>query len=329
MDVGAWLRDLGFGEYEKAFQANRIDAELLLRLKAEDLKMIGVVALGDRLRLLDAIAALPSSKSPVADVAQPSGSKPLARQEIAAERRPITVMFCDLVGSTGMAAKLDAEDWRDLVGACLDDASKAVTHYGGYVLKKLGDGIMALFGYPKAQENDAERAARAGVAIQRALDDLNARNVARGLPALAARMGLETGSVVVDASGEVFGDAPNVAARVQSVAEPGTLLVTETVQRQVAGLFVAEDKGPHELKGVPGQLRLYRLVRVSGGGRRAGARARTPLVGCDDELALLIKRWELAKCGEGQFVQIVGEPGLGKSRLVEEFRVRLAAAPHT
>ena len=188
---------------------------------------------------------------------------------------------------------------------------------------------MALFGYPKAQENDAERAARAGLAILRALEDLNAKNVARGLPALAARIGLQSGPVVVDSSGEVFGDAPNVAARVQAAAEPGTLFVTALVQRQVAGLFVAEDKGPHELKGVPGKPVLYRLVRASGGGRKAGARSLTPLVGREEELAALVRRWERAKAGEGQFVQIVGEPGLGKSRLMEEFRIRLAETPHT
>ena len=230
-------------------------------------------------------------------------------------------MFCDLVGSTSLSAKLDAEDWRDLVGAYLDEASNAVTGFGGHVLKKLGDGIMALFGYPQAQENDAERAARAALAIFRALDELNAGNVAKGLPALAARIGLESGPVVVDQTGEVFGDAPNVAARVQSAAEPGTLLVTAGVQRQVAGLFVVEDKGPHELKGVPGKPTLYRIVRASGGGRRLGARSLTPLVGRDDELALLVRRWQRARLGEGQLIQIVGEPGLGKSRLMEEFRV--------
>ena len=159
-------------------------------------------------------------------------------------------MFCDLVGSTSLAAKLDAEDWRNLVNAYLDEASKAVTGFGGHVLKKLGDGLMALFGYPQAQENDAERAVRAALAIQRALADLNARNAAKGAPELSARIGLESGPVVVDAAGEVFGDAPNVAARVQAAAEPGSVLITVNVQRQVAGLFVVEEQGAHELKGV-------------------------------------------------------------------------------
>jgi class 3 adenylate cyclase len=212
------------------------------------------------------------------------------------------VLFCDLVGSTSLAAKLDAEDWRNLVNAYLDQASAAVTDFGGHVLKKLGDGLMALFGYPHAQENDAERAVRAALAIQRALADLNARNARSGAPQLSARIGIECGSVVVDASGEVFGEAPNVAARVQAAAEPGTVLVTAGVQRQTAGLFVVEDKGAHDLKGVTAPVALYRLVRASGGGRRGGARALTPLVGREDELALVTRRWSRALEGEGQFV---------------------------
>ena len=191
------------------------------------------------------------------------------------------------------------------------------------MLKKLGDGLMALFGYPQAQENDAERAVRAALAIQRALADLNARNAATGAPELSARIGLETGPVVVDATGEVFGEAPNVAARVQAAAEPGSVLITGSVQRQVAGLFVVEEKGAHELKGVAQPLSLYRVVRASGGGRRGGARALTPFVGREEELGLLARRWERARAGEGQLVLIVGEPGLGKSRLIEEFHARL------
>ena len=195
---------------------------------------------------------------------------------------------------TALASRLDAEDWRNLVGAYLDEASAAVTGLGGHVLKKLGDGLMALFGYPQAQENDAERAVRAALAIQRALADLNARNARSGAPELSARIGIECGSVVVDAAGEVFGEAPNVAARVQAAAEPGAVLVTAAVQRQTAGLFVAEDRGAHELRGVPAPVTLYRIVRASGGGRRGGARALTPLVGREDELALLQRRWSRA-----------------------------------
>ena len=328
MDVGEWLRGLGLGKYEDIFRANAIDADLLPRLTDAGLKDIGVSALGDRLRLLDAIAALVG----VVPASIPSRSPKVApptSPELAAERRPITVMFCDLVGSTSLAAKLDAEDWRNLVNAYLDEASKAVTGLGGHVLKRLGDGLMALFGYPQAQENDAERAVRAALAIQRALSDLNARNIAKGAPELSARIGIECGPVVVEATGEVFGDAPNVAARVQAAAEPGSVLITMNVQRQVAGLFVVEEQGAHELKGVAEPVQLFRIVRASGGGRRGGARTLTPFVGREEELGVLARRWERARAGEGQLVLIVGEPGLGKSRLIEEFHSQLAETPHT
>src|SRR5277367_3024087 len=230
---------------------------------------------------------------------------------------------------TSISAKLDAEDWRDLVGGYLDAAAAAVEEMGGHVAKKLGDGIMALFGYPLAQENDAERAVRASLGIQRALAEINRRNAGSGRPELVARIGVETGAVVVDSSGEIFGDAPNVAARVQALAEPGAIFITAKVQRQVAGLFVAEDRGARALKGVPEPTVLYRIVRASGGGRRSGQRALTPLVGREEEVAMLLRRWERARAGEGQFVQIVGEPGLGKSRLIEEFHARLVDTPHT
>jgi class 3 adenylate cyclase/predicted ATPase len=320
MDVGSWLRSLGLGQYEAAFKDNAVDAEVLFELNDSDLAQLGVL-LGHRKRLLKAMAELAS-----ADKIAPRAS---LAPSTTAERRPITVMFCDLVGSTSLAAKLDAEDWRNLVNAYLDQASAAVTELGGHVLKKLGDGLMALFGYPHAQENDAERAVRAALAIQRALSDLNARNARSGAPRLSARIGIECGSVVVDAAGEVFGEAPNIAARVQAVAEPGSVIITASVQRQTAGLFVVEDKGAHDLKGVAAPVALYHVVRASGGGRRGGARALTPLVGREDELALLTRRWSRALEGEGQFVQIVGEPGIGKSRLVEEFRAKLAETPHT
>jgi class 3 adenylate cyclase len=247
----------------------------------------------------------------------------------AGERRHLTMMFCDLVGSTEISAHLDAEEWRDLVGAYLDAASAAVTEMGGHVAKKLGDGLMSLFGYPVAQENDSERAVRAALSIQRALAELNRKNDGSGKPTLTARIGLETGPVVADAAGEIFGDAPNVAARVQALAEPGAVLVTARVQRQVAGLFVAEERGTHTLKGVPEPTALFRLIRASGGGRRSAQRNLTPLVGRDDEMAMLLRRWERARQGDGQLVMIVGEPGLGKSRLIEEFHAQLTDTPHT
>ena len=332
MDVVVWLRSLGLGKYEAAFRENEIDETVLPSLTHETLKELGVTAVGHRLKLLDAIAALrddASGQSPSVTMAPLSFATPTAAPEAVGERRHLTVMFCDLVGSTSISAALDAEDWRDLVGAYLDAASAAVTEMGGHVAKKLGDGLMALFGYPAAQENDAERAARAALSIQRALAEVNRKHAGSRKPALSARIGIETGPVVLDAVGEIYGDPPNTAARVQALAEPGTVLITAAVQRQVAGLFVAEERGTHELKGVPEPVTLYRLVRASGGGRRVGQRRLTPLVGREEEIAMLMRRWGRARQGDGQLVILVGEPGLGKSRLIEEFHPRLREVPHT
>jgi class 3 adenylate cyclase len=335
MDVGGWLRNLGLDKYETVFREHAIEMDVLAELTDGELAQIGV-PLGDRKRLLKAIASLPKTEpSPSSkEGATPAQANPLLPLGAGrdAERRPITVMFCDLVGSTSLASKLDPEDWRNLVNAYLDEAFAAVTGFGGHVLKRLGDGLMALFGYPQAQENDAERAVRAGLAIQHALADINLKNRGKGAPELSARIGIASGPVVVEASGEVFGDAPNIAARVQAIAEPGSVLVTMNVQRQVAGLFVAEEQSARELKGVSAPVQLFRIVRASGGGRRGGARALTPFVGREEELGLLTRRWERANGGEGQLVLIVGEPGLGKSRLIAviaEFHSQLIETPHT
>ena len=337
-----WLETLGMSEYAGRFAENRIDFSVLPDLTDQHLKDLGL-PLGDRLKMLRAIRelAVVSLVSSEASSAEQRGQGITARRdaapvqagapaaEISGERRYLTVMFCDLVGSTSISAQLDAEEWRDLVSAYLDAACAAVTEMGGHVAKKLGDGLMVLFGYPVAQENDVERAARAALSIQRALAAVNHKNTETGKPALNARIGIETGAVVVDAAGEIYGDAPNVAARVQALAEPGTVVVTARVQRQIAGLFVAEERGSHELKGVPESVMLFRLVRASGGGRRAGQRHLTPLVGRDEEIAMLMRRWERARQGDGQLVLIVGEPGIGKSRLIEEFHARLRDTPHT
>jgi class 3 adenylate cyclase/predicted ATPase len=329
--VEQWLNSLGLGEYAQRFVENDIDWSILGDLTDQDLEKLGVVSLGHRRKLLRAIADVGKASgptSPAADVSSSIAHPPRKPTELEGERRYLTVMFCDLVGSTEIAARLDAEEWRDLVNGYLDAASAAVTEMGGHVAKKLGDGLLALFGYPVAQENDTERAARAALSIQRSLEELNRRNAAGGKPTLSARIGLEAGSVVVDAMGEIFGDAPNIAARVQALAEPGSVLITARVQRQIAGQFVAEDRGTHELKGVAAPIALYRIVRASGG-RRSGARALTPLVGREEELDVLGRRWERALRGEGQLALIVGEPGIGKSRLVEEFRARLGETLHT
>ena len=307
--IADWLEKLGMSEYAQRFAENGIDFSVLRHLTDQDLKDIGIL-LGHRRKMLAAITEFagaeqallqPTSTEPKPkDTAERGQSAPIlaavpppsifAPVEAAGERRHVTVIFCDLVDSTGISAKLDAEEWRDLVGAYLEAASAAVTEMGGKVAKKLGDGLMALFGYPLAQENDAERAVRAALAIQRSLTELNRKNDGTGKPALVARIAIDLGPVVVDATGEIFGDLPNIAARAQALAEPGSVVVTARVQRQVAGLFVAEERGSHELKGVPEPVTLFRIVRASGGGRRAGQRHLTPLVGRDEEIAILAGR---------------------------------------
>ncbi len=331
MNVRVWLRGLGLGQYEEKFREHKIDFDVLADLTDGDLQELGV-SVGDRRRLLRAVAEF-GAQQPLTTQAGPTPATPTTPQFFArldfAERRPITVMFCDLVGSTELAAALDVEDWRNLVNTYLDEASRAVTSLGGHVLKTLGDGLMAVFGYPHAQENDAERAVRAALGVQRAIGEVNARNAASGAPQLAVRIGLEGGPVVVEDDGEVFGEAPNIAARVQAAAEPGTVLVTSTVLRQVAGLFIVEDKGPYELKGAPAPINLYRILRISGGRRRRQARVLTPFVAREKDLGVLAGCSERALAGDGQFVLIVGEPGIGKSRLVEEFRGQMADRRHS
>ena len=336
MDLRSLLRSIGLEQYEATLRENDIDFAILPDLTDDHLRELGF-PLGARLKLLKAAAAVNANASDydarTSAAAADTSPAPLttapAPQETAGERRYITVLFCDLVGSTAISAQLDAEDWRDVVGGYIEAASAAVAEMGGRVTRKLGDGLLALFGYPVGQENDAERAVRAALSIQRALAELNRRNAAAGKPELKARIGLDAGPVVVDAAGGIFGEVPNVAARVEAIAEPGTVLITARVQRQIAGLFVAEERGSHTLKGVPAPVTLYRIVRASGGGRRSGRRHFTPLIGRDEEMAMLLRRWDRARQGDGQFVLIVGEPGLGKSRLLEEFRARLRETPHT
>src|SRR5215469_10021327 len=288
--IADWLEKLGMSEYAQRFADNDIDFSILGDLTDQHLKDLGVASLGHRLKILRAIAELDRQEAtaapPAAARAPPSGPAPRSPsptpvapppqttprpQEAAGERRYLTVVFCDLVDSTGIAARLDAEEWRDLVNAYLDDASAAVVEMGGRVAKKLGDGLMALFGYPLAHENDAERAVRAALSIQRALADLNRKNADIGKPELRTRIGLETGPVVVDATGEVYGDVPNTAARVQALAEPGAVLMTAQVQRQVAGLFVVEERGCHQLKGVVRRRGRIRRATVRGAREHAGA----------------------------------------------------------
>jgi class 3 adenylate cyclase len=269
-----------------------------------------------------------------------SATPPAQAPKVVGERRHLTVLFCDLVGSTAIAAQLDPEEWRETVGEYHRTAADAITRFGGHVVKYLGDGVMALFGWPEAHDNDAERAARAGLAIIEAITKIGAGTEPGNNPArqrLSARVGIDSGAVVVGAGAgkdaDVFGDAPNIAARVEAAAEPGTVLITATTLRLVSGLFVVEDRGAPPLKGIELPIQLYRVIQPSGVRGRleatAAVRGLTPFVGREDELRLLMSRWARALSGEGQVALIIGEAGIGKSRLVQRFHEQIAGTPHT
>jgi len=250
------------------------------------------------------------------------------------ERRHLTVLFCDLVGSTEIASRLDPEEWRELAASYHRAAADAITRFGGHVAKYLGDGVMAFFGYPEAHENDAERAVRAGLQLLDSLARLN--ETSSHHPRLVARIGIDSGAVVVAGGAgndaDAFGDAPNIAARVQAAAESDSLLVSSSTHELIRGLYLVEDRGPHSLKGLAEPLRLYRIIRPSGARGRleasAAARGLTPFVGREDELRTLAHRWERVREGEGQVALIIGEAGIGKSRLVHRFHETLAGTPY-
>jgi class 3 adenylate cyclase/predicted ATPase len=256
-----------------------------------------------------------------------------SRADTSGERRHLTVLFCDLVGSTAIAAQLDPEEWRTIVADYHRSAADAVGRFGGYVAQYLGDGIMAYFGWPEAHDNEAERAVRAGLAILGAIVKLNEEP---GRPRLSGRVGIDSGAGVVGASAakgaDVFGDAPNIAARVQAAAEPDTVVITGATRRLVSGLFVVEERGTHALKGIDRPVNLYRVVQPSGVRGRleaiAASRGLTTFVGRDEELRLLMNRWERVLDGEGQVTLIVGEAGIGKSRLVQRFHEQIGETKH-
>jgi len=246
----------------------------------------------------------------------------------------LTVLFCDLVESTRIATQLDPEEWREAVAGYHRAATEAIRRFDGHVAKYLGDGVMAFFGYPEAHDNDAERAVRSGLAILEAIGKLGEQPER---PKLAVRVGIHSGAVVVGAGAseeaDVFGDAPNIAARVQEATAPDTVVVTEDTHRLVSGLFVVDTRGAPPLKGIERSVQLYRIIQPSGVRGRleaaAAAGALTPFVGREDELRLLMSRWERVLDGEGQVVLIMGEAGIGKSRLVQCFNEQIAAKPHT
>jgi predicted ATPase/class 3 adenylate cyclase len=334
VDIGAWLRGLGLGQYEGAFRDNDVDAGLLPTLTADDLRELGVASLGHRKRLLAAIAALAARAGPRAPVL-PAPAPPPAPAEAQAERRQLTVMFVDLVGSTALSTRLDPEDLRELIGAYHRRVAATVDRCGGFVAKYMGDGVLAYFGYPRAHEDDPERAVRAGLELVAAVGDLE------GPPgtALRVRVGIATGLVVVgDLLGvgaareqAVVGETPNLAARLQALAEPDSVVIAEATRRLVGGLFEYLDLGAVEAKGFSGPVR---ACRVLGLGAAAGrfeafhAAALAPLVGREQELGLLLRRWRRAEGGEGRVVLLSGEAGVGKSRLLAAMRERLADEPH-
>jgi len=264
VDIAEWLRGLGLGQYAQAFMENAIGWDVLPKLTANDLREIGITAVGDRRRLLEAIATLGDAGSRAAPEA---AAEPLPRSLAgAAERRQLSVMFCDLVGSTALSSRFDPEDLRDLIGAYHSCVAATVARFHGFVAKYMGDGVLVYFGYPQAHEDDPERAVRAGLALTEAVGRLDSPQP------LQARLGIATGLVVVgDLIGAgaaqergVVGDTPNLAARLEALATPSTLVIADTTRRQIGGLFELEDLGAQSLAGFAEPQRAWRVVAESG-----------------------------------------------------------------
>jgi class 3 adenylate cyclase/tetratricopeptide (TPR) repeat protein len=324
MDVAGWLKGLGLERYEAVFRDNEIDWQVLPSLTAEDLKEIGITAVGHRRRLIEEIAALRIEAEPAPTLLRTEG----------AERRQLTVMFCDLVGSTALAARLDPEDLRDIIAAYHRAVAETVAGFDGFVAKYMGDGILVYFGYPQAHEDDAEHAVRAGLDCINAVGRLDVGSIE-----LQARVGIASGLVVVgDLIGEgsaqeqsIVGETPNLAARLQAMAEPGAVLIAADTRRLVGNLFEYRDLGAVEVKGLAAPVPGWQVLRPSDVASRFEAlrgSALTRLVGRDDEIDLLLRRWARAKAEEGQVVLVSGEPGFGKSRITAAFEERLRAERH-
>jgi class 3 adenylate cyclase/predicted ATPase len=332
VDVGAWLRELGLEQYEQAFQDNDINDRVLPGLSAEDLREIGVTSVGHRRLLLQAVAALRELTAPAIGPA----TDPVTAAPSRAERRQLTVMFVDLVGSTALSARLDPEEMGKVIRSYQNAVAGEILRFGGHVAKYMGDGVLAYFGWPVAHEDAAERAVRAGLAI------IEAVAVLVPLPGLAlqVRIGIATGLVVVgDLIGEgaareeaVVGETPNLAARLQALADPNSVVIAPGTHRLVRGLFELQDLGTHTLKGLAHPVQAWSVAGTSLAESRFEAQhitgGLTPLVGREQELALLLDRWQQAKEGEGQVVLLSGEAGVGKSRLLGSLRERLKSEPY-
>src|SRR5215813_5334638 len=331
IDVASWLQQLGLAQYEPAFRDNEVDGDVLPDLTAEDLIAIGVTPVGHRRKLLSAIAALGAAEPAPAVTATPASGPPPAPAPAQAERRQLTVMFCDLVGSTALSTGMDPEDLRDVIASFLSRCSAAIRRYDGFVAKYMGDGILAYFGYPRAHEDEAGRSARAGLDIVDAMAELNAAVPRRPGVELAVRIGIATGPVIVgDQIGEgtasetaVVGETPNLAARLQALAQPNQIIVSAATRAMLGDHFDFEDLGAFELKGFAERVPAWRVLSARDvESRFAATRAESsaPLVGRQVEMGLLLRAWDSSCYGRGQVVLVQGEPGVGKSRLLEGLR---------
>ena len=330
--IGDWLSQVGMHEYAQRFAENGIDLDIVTELTDQDLEKIGVTSLGHRRKLLRAIANLKAAEKVTSAAA--AVAPPAPRTADTAERRQVTVMFSDLVGSTSLAAQMDPEDLRELISAYHKCVAETVRRFGGFVAQYLGDGVLVYFGYPEAHEDDAERAVRAGLEVIVALGAIKT-------PALLqTRVGIATGLVVVgDLTGlgegresAIIGETPNLAARLQGIAEPNSVVIAEATRRLLGNLFELRDLGTRELKGLAKPVRAWLALRESTVESRFEAlhpSGLTALVGRDEETELLLRRWSRAKGGNGQVVLISGEPGIGKSRLTAALLEAVGPEPHT
>jgi class 3 adenylate cyclase/predicted ATPase len=332
--VREWLEGLGLGEYAEAFEAEKLDLEVIPELSEDHLKGLDI-PLGPRLKILKAASSLQGNRddgdSARQQPVEPRPPTALARE---AERRQITVMFCDLVGSTALSERLDPEDLRTLLQAYQQACGEVIERYEGHVAQYLGDGLMTYFGWPAAHEDDAERAVRAGLEIVEAVKKVDAPEP------LQVRAGIATGPVVVGETGAgdasvpklAVGETPNLAARVQGLAGPDDIVIAPSTHRLVGGAFDYEDLGKRALKGIVEPVQVWRVTgvgRAEGRFEAAHVGGLTPLVGRETEIAMLMERWSQAKDGEGQVVLLCGEPGIGKSRIMQVLRDRVAEEAHT
>ncbi len=327
-----WLRESGLERYAPVFAENDIDFSNARTLSEADLRELGLT-LGHRKNFLAALAALEASipacpanapaptHAPAVDLRPTTNA---ARPSEAGERRQLSVMFCDMVGFTELASRVDPEILRDIIRSYEDACAASITRYEGYVFQCQGDGIVAFFGYPLAHEGEAERAIRAALEIVASLSKMDVSEVGH----LQVRIGIATGLVVVSSAEKAVGEAINLASRLQNVAQPGSVVVSERVHRLAGAAFDYEDLGEQTLKGIARPTRVYRILGVSEAASRFEAATQeglTPMVGREQEIALLLERWQLAQDGEGQVVLLSGDSGIGKSRILSALRERLEA----